>query len=289
MTQHKEIPEEEMFAKRKIKVDSSQEDLRDAYLEYSKILTERDSLHWISLPNFSIFIESYAFRLVSNYIKQTHSSILDVGSGRGLQANYWKDKGFARVEACDVGLHFAPDYINRCIPFKTIDLNDKNVVLPYNDNEFDVVTCSHVLEHLKYPDKVVKECVRVSKDLVILTSPLGTSHWSESHIQFWNSPRDIAYSLMRKNWAFSIEFVISNIVKDIGAVIYDNGKAYPKVRQMCFIAVVYKQFNSSNDWMWGNEELIIKLRESRAGSFLYIYPEDNLFGDDDDEITKNSV
>ena len=72
-------------------------------------------------------------------------------------------------------------------------------------------------------------------------------------------------------------------------MIHDDGKAQPKVRQMCFIAVVYKQFNNSNDWMWGSEERATGLKKSRAGTFLYLYPEDNLFGDDDDESVEDSL
>ncbi len=98
--------EEQMYIDRKVGKDSSPEDLKDIYIECSKMATE-NPLHWMTLPNFTVFIGSYAFRLVSNYIKQSHSSILDVGCGRGVQASYWKAKGFDRVEGCDVGMDWA--------------------------------------------------------------------------------------------------------------------------------------------------------------------------------------
>ena len=209
--------EEQVFIDKKIGKSSPPEDFKDAYIEYSKVMTEKGTRRyhnpWPTLPNFTRFIPSYAFRLVSNYVKQSHSSILDVGSGMGHQVLYWVQKGFDRVEGCDVGVHFASNYISNGIPFRIVDLNREDLVLPYNDNEFDIVTCSHVLEHLKYPKVVVKELERVAKDLVILTSPLGKSYFSESHINFWKSPMEIARELLNKEWAFSIELVISNLKK----------------------------------------------------------------------------
>jgi len=34
---------------------------------------------------------------------------------------------------------------------------------PHKDNEFDYVYCNNVLEHLKYPDKVLKELHRITR------------------------------------------------------------------------------------------------------------------------------
>jgi SAM-dependent methyltransferase len=280
--------EEQMFVDKKLGLDSSAEELKDIYVEYSKLSAENIT-HWMALPNFSVFIASYAFRLVSNYVKQSHSSILDVGCGTGVQASYWKTKGFDRVEGCDIGIHFASEYMSRGIPFKTVDLNSEDLVLPYSDNEFDIVTCSHVLEHIKYPKIVVEELVRVSKDLVILTSPMGRSHFSESHIHFWNDPGEVARNIMPRDWAFSIELVISSLLKDIGAGVDEDGIPFPIVRQMSFIAAIYKQFNADNEWMWNHPEITDTLKKSRKTNFLFLYPEDDLFGEKDYELAKYSV
>jgi hypothetical protein len=285
---------EKIFTDRKIGKDSSPEEFRDAYIEYSKVMTtEEGPMYWIALPNSTLFVASYNFRLVSNYIKQSHSSLLDVGSGRGAQALYWKTKGFDRVEGCDISPHFATGHIRRGIPYKIVDLNCENLVLPYRDNEFDVVTCSHVVEHIKYPSKVVEELVRVSNDLVIVSAPLGKSHWSESHINYWNDPAEIARGLLKEDWVFSIELCISNILKDVGARINEDGIAIPMVKQLSFIAVIYKQYDANNpgfsEWMWGNDEVIKNIRKSRMGTFLYLSTDDNLFVGDDHEIIKNGV
>ena len=42
-------------------------------------------------------------------------------------------------------------------------MGDLDVALPYRDNSFDIVVSSHVLEHIKYPEKGVEELRRVLK------------------------------------------------------------------------------------------------------------------------------
>jgi ubiquinone/menaquinone biosynthesis C-methylase UbiE len=281
MTQDTMAESEKIFYDKDIDRDSSCEELKDVYVEHAKLMLGENPMSWITLPDSTLFVASYAFRLISNYVKQSHSSILDVGSGLGAQLFYWKAKGFDRVEGCDIAPHFATDYINRGIPYKLVDLNCKDLVLPYKDNEFDIVTCSHTLEHLKYPDIVVEELVRVSNDIVIISGPLGKSYYSKAHIQFWYSAHEVAQSLLKKDWVFSIEYIISSILKDITARITPDGDAEPVIKQIGFLAVIYKRFSPDspgcNEWMWGDDEIIKKLRESRTNTFLFLSTEDDLF------------
>jgi ubiquinone/menaquinone biosynthesis C-methylase UbiE len=43
--------------------------------------------------------------------------------------------------------------------------------LPYKNSEFDLVICTEVLEHLKEPDKALKELKRVTKKYCIISVP----------------------------------------------------------------------------------------------------------------------
>ena len=45
--------------------------------------------------------------------------------------------------------------------------------LPYNDNSFDLVICSEVLEHLEHPEKALTEVIRVSKNTVSYLYPMN--------------------------------------------------------------------------------------------------------------------
>lgn len=42
---------------------------------------------------------------------------------------------------------------------------------PFEDNKFDLVVCSEVLEHLKKPEVAIKEIKRISKKYILITVP----------------------------------------------------------------------------------------------------------------------
>jgi len=88
-------------------------------------------------------------------------SALDVGCGFGAQTQNIQKKGY-KVTAVDTSVVF-----EGCIK---LDLNEK---LPFNNNSFDLVWCSEVIEHLKSPNKIRDEMFRIlkSKGQLILTTP----------------------------------------------------------------------------------------------------------------------
>jgi len=61
--------------------------------------------------------------------------------------------------------------------------------LPFGDGEFDVVLAGHTLEHLRWPDRAVKEIRRVCRSRVIVLIPLQgeDQRWkrTNTHLQFW--------------------------------------------------------------------------------------------------------
>ena len=63
-------------------------------------------------------------------------------------------------------------------------------------------------------------------------------------------------------------------------IIDSDGKPIPMLRQMCFIAVIYKQVSGGNEWMWGDPESIAEIREKRANTFLFLSTEEDLFSED---------
>lgn len=70
---------------------------------------------------------------------------LNLGCGR------FKKDGFINL---DIDKEVEPDIV--------WDLN--KFPYPFNDNEFDLIEASHVLEHLEKPFQVMKEIYRISKD-----------------------------------------------------------------------------------------------------------------------------
>jgi ubiquinone/menaquinone biosynthesis C-methylase UbiE len=90
------------------------------------------------------------------------ASVLVVGKGNGLIEWYLKKK-VGRVVSIDIDESLEPDVVG--------DVRS----MPFQDNEFDVVLCAEVLEHLPYEDlrKSLTALKRVAKEGVVLSLP----HW----------------------------------------------------------------------------------------------------------------
>ena len=95
-------------------------------------------------------------------------SMLDVGGGRTPTASRYKAAGkLKRAAVCDISQK-ALSQQPRDIETRQCDVT---AGLPYGDDEFDVLTCFDVLEHLQRDsiDFVLAEFARVAKCKLILT------------------------------------------------------------------------------------------------------------------------
>ena len=162
------------------------------------------------LPNGVAFIGCYLNRLIYSYLKRDYRSVLDVGCGAGRQLEFFRSRGFERLAGCDIKYNLEVDH--GIIEFTQLDLNDIPIVLPYKDDEFDVVLSYHVLEHIKFPGLVVREMVRVAKEIVLIIIPAGNSYESPDHIHTWETFGDVVNDLLLPIWAFSTELALSKIV-----------------------------------------------------------------------------
>ena len=91
---------------------------------------------------------------------------LDIGCREGHQSEWLKKHGY-EVESVDVETSYRFG--------KILDVNNG---LPYDENLYDLIWCSEVLEHLKQPDFVLSEMRRVLKPdgFLILTTP-NSNFW----------------------------------------------------------------------------------------------------------------
>lgn len=97
-------------------------------------------------------------------------SLLDVGCGEGINLYHIS-------EATDnfqlTGLEISQeslDVAKTMVPMSHLE-QGSIYDLPYEDNYFDLVLCTEVLEHLEEPEKGLKEVCRVAKRDVILSVP----------------------------------------------------------------------------------------------------------------------
>jgi SAM-dependent methyltransferase len=135
------------------------------------------------------------------------ASIIDVGCGSGYLLKRLSRDGFNHLTGCDLN----PPDLGEKIKTNKVYLEQ----LPYRDQEFDVVICNHVLEHVLDVEKTVHELKRITKKRLIITLPRQryNRYTFELHINFfpqksyllrtlrWDGPHEC--ELLGGDWSFS--------------------------------------------------------------------------------------
>ncbi len=96
-------------------------------------------------------------------------AVLEVGCGEGKLADHLVRQGRRpeRFEACDLALDRRAPGLDPLIHFREASIYE----LPFADDEFDLVICCEVLEHLEDPRHGLREVQRVAKQGVIVSTP----------------------------------------------------------------------------------------------------------------------
>ncbi len=116
---------------------------RNNVLSPSTLSLERHRLLWLYLKNKTDFFQS---ELVSGSVK------LKVLHFAPEQAFYKRFRNMKNLE-----------YITTDLNSPLADVKADICNLPFNDNQFDVILCNHVLEHIPDDTKAMKELYRVLK------------------------------------------------------------------------------------------------------------------------------
>ena len=114
------------------------------------------------------------------------SRILDVGCGSGISISMSKIfNPNLKIEKFEEQENIRPIWKKRGAKVTT----GKIKKLPYKNGSFDTVYSSHVLEHLKDPDKAILETIRVSKKRIIHIVPEGNvdeKNFGTPHLKIYN-------------------------------------------------------------------------------------------------------
>ena len=108
--------------------------------------------------------------LLNKHIKETDrnsTNVLDFGSGRGEFLQLLKDDGYL----CQ-GVDFDPECVRLCSQIAPSRLaNEVSLPVMFEDKSFDVVSCIHVLEHLRNPSELVATLANISREYLLLAVP----------------------------------------------------------------------------------------------------------------------
>lgn len=168
------------------------------------------------------------------YFPTDVETVLDVGCGLGELIWILKNNGYA-VEGCDfdnVCIEKAKTIVNKVKYADVQKLSDY-----YQTNSFDLITCTHLLEHLPSPYEALTEIRKVTKKYVVLAVPNAryiTFDERETHLFSWNSTT-------LKNFIEHAGFKIISLSYDWPNVIPNILKLAPFLNRM-LLRVFYDPF-----------------------------------------------
>ncbi len=135
------------------------------------------------IPNdFSrqISLELFTERILVNLSIQ---NVLDLGCGIGDSADLFL-KTDSKIVWTGVDIENSPEAMSRLRQDLNFIIFD-GIKLPFKDNYFDLIYCRQVLEHVRYPDRLLKEVRRVLKPEGLFIG--STSHLEPYHSNsYWN-------------------------------------------------------------------------------------------------------
>ena len=164
-------------------------DMADDIIELFVFHQNIDHIHEANMTH------DYKLNFLSYFVGQNDKTLYDVSAGRGVYLRYWRDKGF---KVC--GSEFTErqvKYLHRHgITAWQIDLDSKDIQLPLQSKDVDIVTCTEVLEHVKKPKDIVREMMRIAKNKVLITTPVGHSYNAPDHIHHWNDNEELTNGIL---------------------------------------------------------------------------------------------
>lgn len=108
--------------------------------------------------------------VTSLYNEAKPATVLEIGCGEGKLIQHLIENARQppeKVTACDLSLDRIVDDLNPIIKFQQASIYE----LPFDDDQFDLVVCCEVMEHLEAPEDGLSELSRIAKQAVLLSAP----------------------------------------------------------------------------------------------------------------------
>jgi ubiquinone/menaquinone biosynthesis C-methylase UbiE len=123
-------------------------------------------------------------------IPNNTDSLLDVGSGRG----YFINKVFASKKVKSItGCDFYNGFNNPEINYQHGFIEQ----LPFEDKSFDIVTCTHTIEHILDLNKALSELKRVARKKIMIVTPRQKYYYYtlDQHVNFFPTKELLVHAI----------------------------------------------------------------------------------------------
>lgn len=123
-------------------------------------------------------------------IQRDSRSVVDIGCGKGYLLNRIKE---ARPDI----LLFGSDMSNK-VQFGGIEFLRGSITdLPYENEQFDTVICTHTIEHIIDLKKAIDELIRITRKQLIIVTPWQRYfyHSFDSHVHFFYVDAELLHYL----------------------------------------------------------------------------------------------
>lgn len=156
--------------------------------------------------------DKYVLRFLSKYKQSSSIDFLDVGAGMGRFANIISAKENYKLTCVEINEDNAKQIASRGIDVKVENILNNTI----ESRKYDIVHCSHVIEHFKYPEVtlLLDELCRVAKDggLIIIRTPLPSAkfYFDIDHIRPYPAQAILSYynnPQQQKVGKYNVEFV----------------------------------------------------------------------------------
>ncbi len=189
------------------------------------VLTDEEILHYYEneakdVPIFGSIREISLAENIMRVLPSSFSNVIDIGCGEGYLLcrinNLMNNRKYMNKEP-QKEILFGLDLTEGRVKTtrKNLDsallLRGEILHLPFQDNAFDVVICSELLEHIEDYKKAIDELIRITKNKLIITVPnelrlvqvmcpkCKTKHYVDGHITFFTQEKLKSLFNLRKD------------------------------------------------------------------------------------------